>query len=120
LIAESEPDLRLQLGAVAAWLLSEPSLDAARLVRFDIPRLAPAYARQLADAQCRALLTPIEQAVMEAEARGEARSVNRGVFATAFFSFVEGIRTCVPFSQASTAALVSEMITVLFDGLRPV
>ncbi len=120
-IAEAEPSLRPQLRAAARWLLGQPPINLARLVRSDLPAIAPAHADRLVHASYRALLAPLEGAFVAAQQRGEVVLPHPTLVSGSFLSIVEGIHDAGGGRVVVRAkdVMADEMIDVLLDGLHP-
>lgn len=120
-IAEAGPSLRPQLRAAARWLLSQPPVNLARMVRSDMPAIAPAHADRLIRATYLALLAPLERVFVAAQARGESTPRHPILLGGAFLAIVEGIHDAGGGRDVGRPkeALADEMIDVLLDGLRP-
>ncbi|MBX6341840.1 MAG: TetR/AcrR family transcriptional regulator [Thermomicrobiaceae bacterium] len=118
-IAEAAPDLRARLRAVARWLLAQPPVDLARLVRSDLPALSPEHEQRLVHATVWAILLPIQHAFREAREREGYRVPNDRLLAGTFLSIIESIQIAERFTDHSPERMADAMIDVLVDGLRP-
>jgi AcrR family transcriptional regulator len=118
-IEEAAPNLREQLRASARWLLSQTPIDLARMVRSDIPAISHRHAQQLEQATYRALLQPIERALVAARDRGEIRLPHPMLVAVSFLTLIEGIHEAHRFTSVGKEAMAEDVIDILLDGLRP-
>lgn len=120
-IGDAGPSLRPQLRAAARWLLAQPPVNIARMVRSDMPAIAPAHADRLLRATYIALLAPLERAFVRAQERGESTARHPILLGGAFLSIVEGIHDAGGGRDVGIPkeVLADEMIDVLLDGLRP-
>jgi AcrR family transcriptional regulator len=122
-LVEAGPNLRAQLLAVTRWLLSQPPIDLARMVRSDMPAIAPEQARCLTRAALEALVVPLEQAFAAARERGEitfpAAYRRERLLAASFLAIVDTLRVAERFAHRSAEDMVASMIDVLLDGLYP-
>ena len=120
-IAAGGAEIRPQLRGAARWLLSQPPMNLARMVRSDLPAIAPEHADRLIDASFRALLVPVDQALRAAQARGEIGSRwSPTLMAGTFVVAVEGLWDAgggrpLPRTREEMA---DELIDALLDGLR--
>jgi TetR/AcrR family transcriptional regulator, cholesterol catabolism regulator len=119
-IAESQPDIRLQLYAAAGWLLSQPPMDLVRMVYSDMPAIESSQAERLSEVAYDSMLSPIEAALEQARHRGEIRHLNLGLIAGAILGMVETMYAVPEYALVkSRTAMACEVIDVLLDGLRP-
>lgn len=117
--AIAEGDLRQQLQAVAAWLLSQPPMDFIRMVQSDMPAISPAAAERLYNLAYEATLIPIEAVLRAAQARGEICHDNLGNIAGAIFSAIEGLHTLPDQYLVETRQeMANELIEVFIRGMQ--
>jgi AcrR family transcriptional regulator len=118
-ISEADPDsLKDQLRAAARWLLSQPPVDLARMIRSDMPAISDVHARRLTQAALRSLVMPIERAFAAARVRGVHQMPYERLLAGSLLSIIETIRVSERYSSISAETMVDLMIDILVDGLR--
>jgi AcrR family transcriptional regulator len=119
-IAQSRLDIRSQLYAAADWLLSQPPMDLVRMVYSDMPAIETSHANRLSQVAYDSMLSPIEEALVQARARGEIQHQNMGLIAGAVVGMVETMYAVPEYAlEQSREAMACEVIDVLLDGLRP-
>lgn len=69
-IIEAGEDFRAQIHAVAVWFANHPPIDLGRMVRSDMPELAPENARKLTEWGLDALRMPISAVIRNAIRKG--------------------------------------------------
>jgi TetR/AcrR family transcriptional regulator, cholesterol catabolism regulator len=112
-------DLRSQLHATARWFLSQPPIYFLSMVHTDMPCLSEENIARLSDAFEKSIFEQIRQIFAQAQERGEIKNTRPQLLAGLFLSVMESI----PFVNTRTSAvsgevIVSEMISVLLDGLK--
>ncbi len=110
-------DLRAQLRAVAMWLVEQPMIDISRLFRADLPAIEPANADRLNRAVYLGLFEPVQQAIEAAYERGEIRSLNGKVTAINFVVLVESLHEVTIHTRVPLAALATDTVDMLLDGM---
>ena len=118
-IAEAGTNLRAQLNAAAAWLLSQPAMNFARMVQSDIASVE-GEARQRLTHQARlALIEPLQGAFLPVvAARGES-PMHAAMLAGAFLSQVEMVHVLpVEFGGPGKPAMVAYLIEVMVHGVE--
>ncbi len=118
-IAQAGPDLEAQLRAAAIWLLSQPPLDWARMVRSDMPAIGEAQAQRLTQAAYQALLGPLAQAFVQAREREGVRVPQPDLMAGSFIALISSLHDVAQFSPLPREALADAMIDMLLNGIRP-
>ena len=108
-----------QLEAIATWLLGQPPLDVLRLYRSDLPALHPERAERLGQRAHDTFLAPLERLFDAAVTRGEVRRMNAKLLATSYLSTIEAIHDLHRLTGQPQAALATEAISVLLEGLQP-
>ncbi len=117
-IQAAEPNARMQLHAAADWLLSQPPMDLVRLTHSDLPMIAPAEAERLSRMAYDAMLSPIQQALKEAQQRGEITHPQPGLIAGGILGMVESLHAVPDLAIAdSRTAMAHELIDALLQGL---
>lgn len=118
-IEGAAPDLRRQLQAAARWLLAQPPIDLARMIRSDMPAISEVHARRLTQAALRSLVMPLERAFLASRSRGEHEMPYERLLAGSFLSIIEAIQVAERYSPVPQETMADAMIDVLLDGLRP-
>lgn len=114
-IGHAGPTLRAQLTAVAAWLLSHPPINLARLTRADLPALSPPTAHRLTRQVYDALLAPVEHMFVAA---GITRP-EPGLLAGMVLFMLEALHDAQRYSTTPRAVMIDEMVTMVLHGLEP-
>ncbi|OUL33425.1 TetR family transcriptional regulator [Nostoc sp. T09] len=119
-IHQNEDDLRSQLHAVGAWFLSQPPIHFLSMVHTDMPLLDEENTARLSACSSQFIFEPICQIFAQAQQRGEIREVRPQLLAGFFLSVIESLplATTLP-DAAPREVIVNEMISVLWDGLKP-
>jgi AcrR family transcriptional regulator len=117
-ITKHDGDLRGQLRAIAAWLLSQPPLDFIRMSKSDLEALDPADAVRLAQLALEAMIEPIATALYAAAARGEVEHPDLGLIAGGMFGMIQSMHM-VPSGDVvfSREAMVNTLIDAFLNGL---
>lgn len=119
-IEQAGPDLRAQLQAVAGWLLSQPPMDLVRMVHSDLEAINPAHAERLTTAAYDAMLSPIEQALEQAQRAGTIRHHNLGLIAGGLLGMLEALHAVPKIAlEQSLQSMADELIDMVLNGLRP-
>jgi TetR/AcrR family transcriptional regulator, cholesterol catabolism regulator len=119
-IAEAQDDVESQLKAIARWMLSQPPVDMARMVRSDMVEIEETDRHRLMQSALRSLLLPIEAVIDRGIDNENLRDVGHSrLLASSFLSIMEAIQVSVRFSSRGPEEMADEMISVLMDGLRP-
>lgn len=118
-ISEAPEDVESQLQAIARWMLSQPPVDMARMVRSDMVEIDEVQRHRLMQTALRSLLLPIEAVFDRGIEREGLREVGHSrLLASSFLSIIEAIQVSVRFSSRQPEDMADEMINVLLDGLR--
>jgi AcrR family transcriptional regulator len=119
-MASAGVELAQQLAAILHWFGSQPSINFLGIWYADMPALSDERARQLAWAAYRSIFEPLRQAFIAANQRGEARPVHPDLLAGFFLSMMDGITFSETQQSIMTrAAMETELVKLLLDGLRP-
>jgi AcrR family transcriptional regulator len=119
-ISQAGNDLREQLRAAARWLLSQPTMNFARMLRSDMPAIRESEANRLRLIAYQALIAPLEAAFRPVLPDEPARSSKAGSLAGAFLSIIEGVNNLPEsYSREPKEALADFLIDTWIDGLRP-
>lgn len=119
-IADAALDIRSQLRAAAGWLLSQPPMDLVRMVYSDMPAIEQSDATRLSLVAYDSLLSPLEEALVQARERGEIQHDNLGLMAGALLGMIESMYAVPEYAlDRSREAMAHEVIDVILDGLRP-
>jgi TetR/AcrR family transcriptional regulator, cholesterol catabolism regulator len=119
-IAHAPEDVELQLRAIARWMLSQPPVDMARMVRSDMVEIGESHRHRLMQTALRSLILPIEAVFDRGMDREGLRDVGHSrLLASSFLSIIEAIQVSVRFSSRPPENMADEMIGILMDGLRP-
>lgn len=123
-IGESEVNIRSQLFAAADWFLSQPPMDLVRMTYADMPAIAPKAAKRLADLALEALITPIKDALVAAQKRGEIAHKDLGVIAGGLVGLIESLHAVPDYTvyapttpHPSRAEMARTLIDVMVRGL---
>ncbi|MCX7595084.1 MAG: TetR/AcrR family transcriptional regulator [Fischerella sp.] len=113
IIAAGSLELEDCLTRVGVWLLSQPPLNASRIVSTDLPEIAPEKARQIERAMRHCFFTPMERffARYQDRLRGDA-----GFIAGRFLSSVEALSLVKRYSPKTDEQLLAETIDLLLHG----
>jgi hypothetical protein len=119
-ISQAGDDLREQLRAAARWLLSQPAMNFARMLRSDMPAIRQSEANRLRLIAYQALIAPLEAVFSPVLPDEPARSSKAGSLAGAFLSIIEGVNNLPEsYSREPKEALADFLIDTWIDGLRP-
>jgi TetR/AcrR family transcriptional regulator, cholesterol catabolism regulator len=119
-IDSAPEDVELQLKAIARWMLSQPPIDMARMVRSDMVEIDEAQRQRLMQAALRSLILPIEGVFDRGVDNEGLKPVGHSrLLASSFLAIIEAIQVSVRFSSREPEEMADEMIDVLLDGLRP-
>ncbi len=118
IIAETGPDIRTQLHAIADWLLSQPPIDLLRMMHSDMPAIDPAHAERLERMAYESMIVPIMQALHQAQQRGEINHHNLGLIAGGILGIIESLHA-VPVHTVTQSRqhMAYELIDALIDGI---
>ncbi len=117
-IANADTDLQSQLSAIAAWLLSQPPLDAIRLTNSDLPAIDPEAAKAIDNLAFEAVLLPIVFVLESARAQGSIEHPNLGNVAGAILSSVEGLHALPDeHVRGSRLVMAEELMAIFIRGL---
>ncbi len=117
-IAAAGVVLEDQLHAAAAWLLSQPPINLARMSRSDMPAIEPQRARALTLATYRALLHPLQRLFEESQENRGIRWCDAMLLAGSFIAIIEGIHDGSKYTTIPPQQMAAQMIDVLLNGLR--
>jgi TetR/AcrR family transcriptional regulator, cholesterol catabolism regulator len=113
-------DVECQLRAIARWMLSQPPIDMARMVRSDMEEIDETHRHRLMQTALRSLVLPIEAVFDRGIDREGLKQVGHSrLLASSFLSIIEAIQVSVRFSSRPPEAMADEMIGIMMDGLRP-
>jgi hypothetical protein len=116
-IREAGSDLRMQMQAVADWLLSQPPVNIARMTHSDFTAISAENARKLANMSFNALREPLETALVQAQQAALTNLPDAGLAAISFVSLVETIHTLdEPAVSYAKQQIVSSIIEMLLNG----
>ncbi|MEX2425167.1 MAG: helix-turn-helix domain-containing protein [Thermomicrobiaceae bacterium] len=119
-IAGAPEDVEQQLKAIARWMLSQPPIDMARMVRSDMVEIEESQRHRLMQTALRSLILPIEAVFDRGIDREGLRDAGHSrLLASALLSIIEAIQVSVRFSSRPPEDMADEMIGILMDGLRP-
>lgn len=118
IIAETGPDIRAQLHAIADWLLSQPPMDLVRMIHSDMPAIDPAHAERLGRMAYESLIVPIIQALQQAQQRGEIDHHNLGLIGGGILGIIESLHAVPVYAVTqSRQHMAYELIDALIDGI---
>lgn len=119
-IAQAAPDIRSQLYAAAAWLLSQPPMDLVRMVYSDMPAIEQSHAERLSQVAYDSLILPLQETLERARQNGEIQHPNPGLMAGAVVGMIESMYSVPDYAlEQSRVVMAHAVIDVLLDGLRP-
>jgi TetR/AcrR family transcriptional regulator, cholesterol catabolism regulator len=119
-IRDARPDIRARLHAAAGWFLSQPPVDAVRMINADMPAIDPEVATRLSEQAYASTLRPLEEVFAEAARRGETRRADHELMAGAVFGMVQSLFAVPEYALTRPrVAMAHEVIDVLLEGLRP-
>ncbi len=118
-IDTADGNLKAQLQAIAAWIISQPPVDTIRLMNSDLPAIEDTEASEISDFAFEATLVPLLQVLEAAQTRGEIRCENPGYIAGAIFSSLESIHA-IPeqYLDQSRQAIANQIIEVFVRGIE--
>jgi AcrR family transcriptional regulator len=119
-LAEAGPDLRAQLNAAAAWLLSQPAMNFARMIQSEIASVEGEARQRLTQQARQALIDPLQQAFLPATlARGEG-PMHAAMLAGAYLSMTEMVHVLPDdFGGPGKPAMIGYLIDVMLGGIIP-
>jgi TetR/AcrR family transcriptional regulator, cholesterol catabolism regulator len=115
----TEQRLEPQLRAIANWLYAHPPLHLPRMRASDMPALTPTNAERLTRLVYTCVLAPIDAVVQHGVRSGEADPTRARLLAGVFIAAVEAFRNLEPYTGATQAQQVDQIIHLLLDGVRP-
>lgn len=119
-IASSPEDTECQLKAIARWMLSQPPVDMARMVRSDMVEIEQVQRHRLMQTALRSLILPIEGVFDRGIEREHLKDVGHSrLLASSFLSIIEAIQVSVRFSSRPPEDMADQMIAIFMNGLRP-
>lgn len=119
-IIEAGDDVRAQLLAVAEWFASQPPLDLGRLVRSDMPMIAPAEAERLIDLSLNTLRMPIAAVLRNGMKKGLLAVEDADFAAMGIIGLLQSVHNIPPMFLATEAARINAFkaaLDMLLDGL---
>ncbi|MDZ4769837.1 MAG: TetR/AcrR family transcriptional regulator [Chloroflexota bacterium] len=117
LIAEQGDDWQAQLVAITHWLLSQPPLDAARMMRTDLHALGKANADQITMSMYW-VMQPIEAVFSAAQDQVGRSVVHPGVLAGTLLAIINGMNLSPLGSDpARKTAAADGVLSLLIKGL---
>ncbi len=119
-IQEAGSDLRVQLHAASRWFISQPPLNFLSLMHTDVPALSEQHIQRLSLIAEQSIFDPLRQAFIAAQERGQIRDVRPNTLAGLFLVAMDGMNYASTLPGTSPKeVMVSEVISVLLDGLQP-
>ncbi|MFN8483915.1 MAG: TetR/AcrR family transcriptional regulator [Anaerolineae bacterium] len=118
-IATAGPELRAQIKAAAHWLLSQPPMDWSRMMRTDMPAIAPEHAARLTNAAYEALLQPIAESLARSEYAGHLSPAQLNVFPGTFIAAISALHDVNYIVSIRKEDLADQIVDMLLDGIRP-
>jgi AcrR family transcriptional regulator len=119
-IADAGPELRAQLNAAAAWLLSQPAMNFARMVQSDIAAVEGDARARLTERARTALLMPLQNAFMPVVQRRGEGFTETAMLGGAFLSMVEMVHVLPDaFGGPGKPAMIAYLVDVLLHGVIP-
>lgn len=110
---------RAQIHAVAVWFANHPPLDLGRIVRSDLPLLAPADAEHIINTSLEYLRLPIANVLRDAAKDGLVIVTDPDLAAMAFIALIQSVHNIPPHFIESREHLVQIAIGTadsLLDG----
>jgi AcrR family transcriptional regulator len=118
-------DIRAQLYGAAEWFLTEPPVDLVRMAYADMPAIAPKEAERLSEMAFQALLTPVEEVLVAARARGEIDYDDLGLIAGGLVGMIQSLHSVPNYAFAepgvrhqSRQEMAQKLIDVILRGLQ--
>lgn len=117
-VMQHDGDLRGQLRAIAAWLVSQPPMDFIRMSKSDLEAIDPADAQRLSLLALEAMIEPIASVLYAAAARGEVEHPDLGLIAGGIFGMIQSMHL-VPSGDVvfSRESMVNILIDAFLNGL---
>lgn len=124
-MAAAGPEIRSQLYAAAGWFLTQPPVDLVRMAYADMPAIAPKAAERLSEMALKALVTPVEEVLVAARARGEIDYDDLGLIAGGLVGMIESLHSVPEYAfgepnarNKSRQEMAQKLIDVLLRGLQ--
>jgi AcrR family transcriptional regulator len=119
-VTGAAPDIRSQLHAVADWLLSQAPMDLIRMVYSDMPAIDPKEAARLSRLAYDSMLSPLNELLEAARARGEISHSDLNLAAGGLLGMIESIQSVPVYAVSkSREAMAYGLIDVMLNGLLP-
>ena len=118
-MAEAPRDLRAQVKAAARWLLSQPPIDWSRMMRSDMPAIAPEHAERLTHAAYEAILQPVTAGLEHSEYADSLTQAQLNVFPGTFVAAISALPDIEHLSAVAKEDLADQIVDMLLDGIRP-
>jgi AcrR family transcriptional regulator len=119
-IAQNDTELRSQLHAVGAWFLSQPPVYFLSMIHTDMPCLSEDNIQRLSICAEQSVFEPVRQTFIKAQEQGAIRHTCPDLLAGLFLSVMESIPLLITKPNVDSGeVIVDEMISVLWDGLKP-
>jgi AcrR family transcriptional regulator len=115
-VGDAEPNIRAQLRAAARWLISQPEMDLARMLRSDALALHGDQSRRLEQLAYESLFMPLQRVIDASYRRGEIRHVASGLMAGLFLTMINALHSAHHYSGVPLEALADDTIDVLLEG----
>lgn len=116
--AQEAPTIRDALRRVASWILSQPPIDLARMVRTDLSRLPGVLQERLTARVAECLIRPLRAVVDRGVARGELSEVHAELLGPVLLVTAEGIREAERYARLPRQVLIDRLVDLLLDGAR--
>lgn len=118
-------EIRGQLYAAASWFLTQPPVDLVRMTYADMPAIAPKEAERLSEMAFQALLTPVEEVLVAARARGEIDYDDPGLIAGGLVGMIQSLHSVPDYAfgepgvpHQSRQEMAQKLIDVMLRGLQ--
>jgi AcrR family transcriptional regulator len=118
-IDNAAPDVRSKLVAAADYLLAQPPVDMLRMKNSDIPSLESSQAIRLELMAFNAMLSPVENILVEAKTKGEIQHPEPGVIAGGLFGMIESLHA-IPdrYLEHTRLDLAITLIDAMLQGIQ--
>jgi AcrR family transcriptional regulator len=113
IISTGSPGLEDCLMRVGMWLIFQPPLNAGRMVRTDLPDLAPEHADQLEAAMGRCSFAPMEAVFAQ---HRERLNGDPGFIAGTFMAAIEALSVVKRYGIKTEQQLIADLIALLLRG----
>jgi AcrR family transcriptional regulator len=117
-IQDAGDGLTQQLYAASEWLLSQPPLDMARMVNVDFPSFERDTEEFLKKLSYSAIMQPVENALIDAQQRGEVKNENPGLIAGALVASIQAVHTLSVKQLCDQQEMARQLVDIFIRGIE--